>query len=152
MIQVQEPRTGLAEVCAPLLRSLPQWFGRDEANQHYIDHIEHNPTLLALHQGTAAGFLSLKQHYPHAAEIYVMAVLPDLHRQGIGRGLVLAAEHVLRKQGTRLLQVKTLGAAHPDEGYRRTRLFYLAMGFVPLEEFADLWGDIPALQLIKVLD
>ncbi len=39
------------------------------------------------------------------------------------------------------LQVKTLSAKHPDAGYGRTRQFYLAMGFRPLQEFPTLWGE-----------
>ena len=39
-----------------------------------------------------------------------------------------------------------------DDGYDRTRAFYLAYGFRPLEEFPDLWGaENPALQLIKTI-
>ena len=44
------------------------------------------------------------------------------------------------RAGTEFLQVKTLSAKHPDEGYEKTRAFYLAYGFRPLEEFPDLWS------------
>jgi hypothetical protein len=48
------------------------------------------------------------------------------------------------------LQVKTLSASRPDPGYDKTRAFYLAFGFRPLEEFPTLWyPSNPALQLIK---
>ena len=54
--------------------------------------------------------------------------------------------------GVEFLQVKTLSGKHPDEGYKKTRAFYLADGFRPLEEFPNLWGlENPALQLIKVV-
>lgn len=152
MFTIHDARTGQSAICAPILRALPQWFGREEANQHYIDFVETHPTFVAQVGKTAVGFLSLEQHYPQSAEIYVMGVLPDYHRQGVGRQLVQAAEKTLRTNGTRFLQVKTLGTAHPDEGYKRTRAFYLGVGFIPLEEFEDLWGkDTPALQLIKAL-
>jgi hypothetical protein len=50
------------------------------------------------------------------------------------------------------LQVKTLSAARPDEGYAKTRAFWLSCGFRPLEEFPTLWdADNPALQLIKTV-
>lgn len=40
----------------------------------------------------------------------------------------------------------------PDPNYDKTRLFYLAEGFRPLEEFPTLWDPSnPALQLIKSL-
>jgi hypothetical protein len=50
------------------------------------------------------------------------------------------------------LQVKTVAPRKPDDGYEKTRAFYLAYGFRPLEEFQDLWDvDNPALQMIKVI-
>ena len=65
-------------------------------------------------------------------------------------------EHVEREldaRGVEFLQVKTLSPAHPDEGYVKTRAFYFAYGFRPLEEFPTLWDpDNPALQMIKTVD
>jgi len=47
--------------------------------------------------------------------------------------------------------VKTLAPSKPDVGYDKTRAFYLAYGFRPLEEFR-LWdADNPALQMIKAI-
>ena len=97
-------------------------------------------------------FLSLKQHYPEAAEIYVTGVLPQYHRQGLGREMMSVAESYLRDRGVKFIQVKTLSDSHSDTGYARTRAFYRAIGFAPLEEFKTLWDeDNPALLLIKKL-
>ncbi len=41
---------------------------------------------------------------------------------------------------------------HPEEGYGKTRAFYLSYGFRPLEEFPNLWSpESPALQLVKAV-
>ena len=81
-----------------------------------------------------------------------MAVMPEHHRRGIGRAMLDCAEKFLAADGVRFLQVKTLSSARPDEGYDKTRAFYLAYGFVPLEEFPLLWDPAnPALQLIKTV-
>jgi ribosomal protein S18 acetylase RimI-like enzyme len=81
-----------------------------------------------------------------------MAVLPDLHRQGIGRALLGTAEGSLAADGVEFLQVKTRAPRKPDDGYEKTPAFYLAYGFQPLEEFRDLWdAENPALQMIKVI-
>ncbi len=81
-----------------------------------------------------------------------MAVLPEYHRQGIGRALLRHAEAALATDGVEFLQVKTLAPSKPDEGYDKTRAFYLAYGFRPLEEFRDLWdAENPALQMIKAI-
>lgn len=55
------------------------------------------------------GFLSLKLHTEAAAEIYVMGVRSEHHRQGIGTVLLGAAEAFLRERAVDYLQVKTLG-------------------------------------------
>jgi len=50
------------------------------------------------------------------------------------------------------LTVKTLDESREDEGYARTRRFYYAMGFQPLEVFPMLWdADNPCLCMLKYL-
>jgi GNAT superfamily N-acetyltransferase len=149
---VRGPFTGRAADCAPILRSLPEWFGIEEATAQYVQDIDALPTLLAFVGDEVVGFLTLKYHSAYAAEIHVMGVRPELHRRGIGRALLAQAQRVLREGGIEYLQVKTLSASREDERYARTRHFYLAMGFRPLEEFPELWGeDNPCLQLVKWL-
>lgn len=99
MIEITEPQLNQASLCEPILRLLPKWFGIELAIVHYVQEIDHLPTLLALNQKQVVGFLSIRQHNEFAAEIYVMAVHPQFHRQGIGWQLVEAAEKELRKLG-----------------------------------------------------
>ena len=151
-LQIHYAANGDSEICAPILYALPDWFGIPQANQHYIDYVATHPTFVARIDDNAAGFLSLAQPFPHAAEIHVMAVHPHFHRQGIGRALVSAAEDHLRREGARFLQVKTMSDKHPSPEYALTRAFYFGVGFVALEEFPTLWGEHdPCLQLIKAL-
>ena len=103
--------------------------------------IDRLPTLLVYAEERVIGFVSLKQHNDCAAEIYVMGVLPEAHRQGVGRALITQAQAWLKESGVEYLQVKTLGPSHPDEGYAKTRNFYAAMGFKPLEEFTQIWDE-----------
>ena len=98
------------------------------------------------------GFLTLVLHGHFAAEIYVMGVVPQEHRQGIGRLLLAEAERRLATAGVEFLQVKTLSSRKSDGGYDKTRAFYLSCGFRPLEELPEIWGpDNPALQMIKAI-
>ena len=132
------------------MRALPEWFGIEEATRQYIQDIDALPTFLALTNGEAVGFLTLRQHTAYAAEIHVMGVRPEMHQRGVGKTLLDKAETYLQKQSVEYLQVKTLSPAHPDRGYAHTRAFYLAMGFRPLEELPTLWGPgNPCLQMIK---
>lgn len=155
MIQINDPVLGLSAVVEPILRALPQWFGIEEATQMYIHDAGANPTFLAVDteaKDRPVGFLTLMRHSLISAEIYVMAVDPAYHRKGVGRALTEAAEAHLRANGVKFFQVKTLSDKHPDDGYKKTRAFYLAMGFELLEEFPDLWGaHNPCWQLVKFI-
>jgi coenzyme F420-0:L-glutamate ligase/coenzyme F420-1:gamma-L-glutamate ligase len=148
VVEIEAPaeRSRLAE---SILRALPEWFGIEEATRAYIDDVA---SLQTFATDDEAGFLALKLHTPRAAEIHVMGVRPDRHRDGIGRALVRAAEAWCAQEGVEYLQVKTIAATSPDENYARTRAFYEAMGFVPLEVFPELWHPRnPALQLVKAV-
>jgi coenzyme F420-0:L-glutamate ligase / coenzyme F420-1:gamma-L-glutamate ligase len=146
VVEIQGPaeRSRIAEA---VLRDLPEWFGIEESTRRYIEDAATLPTL-AVEPDLA--FLSLKQHTPRAAELYVLGVRREHHRRGLGRALVAEAERWCRARGIRYLQVKTLGPSRPDTGYDATRAFYEAIGFVALEELHGLWNDDnPALMLVK---
>jgi ribosomal protein S18 acetylase RimI-like enzyme len=136
-----------------LLRELPNWFGIAESNRAYVDDAERLPSYLAVGpDDQVVGALLLKRHFPEAAEVHLMAVDPRLHRQAVGRLLLEAVEADLAADDVRLLQVKTVGPSSPDLGYAKTRAFYSAMGFLPLEEFPTLWNEAnPCLVLVKPL-
>jgi GNAT superfamily N-acetyltransferase len=146
VVEVADPAER-SRLCERVLRALPEWFGIEEATAAYIRDVADLPTFGI---GDDA-LLSLKLHTPRAAELYVMGVRPELHGRGLGTALLLAAEQYLRGQGVEYLHVKTLGPSDPDPGYARTRQFYEARGFVPLEELHDLWEQNPCLLLVKRL-
>ncbi len=141
-------------IVAAILHALPEWFGIESATQAYIDQAAIDPTWLITpaNQVDAAGFITVHSHFEKmSAEIHCLAVRPEQHRQSLGQQLIRFVEDDLRDKGYHYLQVKTLGPSRPDPNYDRTRQFYLALGFTPLEEFKDLWPGNPALQLIKAL-
>ncbi len=136
-----------------ILEDLPDWFGRKDAREDFIQAAAKLPMLAAMDvDGKPVGFLSVKEHTSVAAEAYVLGVVRRRHRQGIGRALFDHAERQLATRGFRYLTVKTLAASHPDPNYAATRRFYEAIGFEPLEVFPTLWGsDNPCLLMVKVL-
>lgn len=150
-LTIEKPLLNKGSACEKIMRSLPQWFGIEAAIIQYVKDIEQLPTFVAMEDSKAVGFLTIKQHNQFAAEIYVMGVLPQLHGKGIGRNLVETAEKCIKKNGVEYLQVKTLGESHPDKYYALTRAFYFKMGFKPIEEFYQIWDDIPCLLMIKAL-
>jgi len=149
---VHAPSLGLVKLCEPILRSLPGWFGIEEAIVWYLKKVDELPTLLATVDDKPVGFLTYERFRSHSSELLVMGVLPGWHRKGIGRALIERAEILLRGEGVEFVQVKTLSDSHPDPGYAKTRAFYLALDYRPLQEFPLLWGpQNPCLQMIKRL-
>jgi GNAT superfamily N-acetyltransferase len=143
-----------------LLRLLPGWFGIESSNAEYVNKARELPAYLAWPdaeppadrgQRQPSGVLLAIRHFPLAAEIYLMAVDPAMHRRGGGRALIEALEADLVGDGVEFIQVKTIGSSHPDAGYAKTRQFYTGMGFHPLEEISGLWPDNPCLIMIKSL-
>jgi ribosomal protein S18 acetylase RimI-like enzyme len=151
-IELREQRAGSGASCRAILRELPTWFGVPEAVEDYVEVAERSPCILAASGGKDVGILNLRHHSPYAVEVYLTAVVPELHRRGIGRAMLQYAEAGLAAAGVEFLQVKTLSARHPDPGYVLTRAFYEGYGFRPLEEFPDLWDPRnPALQMVKAV-
>jgi ribosomal protein S18 acetylase RimI-like enzyme len=110
------------------------------------------PSLLAVVDNECVGFLTFKLHNEYAAELYIMGVRPEYHRQGIGRALVRRLESILRQQSIEYCQVKTLADSDLDTFYAQARAFYFSMGFRPLEVFTQLWGeDNPCMLMVKRL-
>ena len=150
--EITGPHFNSSALCTPVLRTLPEWFGIEEAVLQYSSQVEYLPTFLAIKPKTVIGFLSIKQHNLYSAEILVMGVRPEFQRFGAGRALLNAAQEWLRQQGVEFLQVKTLGPSNDDPNYAGTRKFYETMGFRPLEEFSQIWDEYnPCLILIKRL-
>ena len=81
-----------------------------------------------------------------------MGVKRSWHRCGIGRALIEAVVELAISRGVRFLTVKTLSPSNGDPSYARTRLFYEAVGFMPIEEFPTLWRpENPCLFMVRPL-
>ena len=147
---IDGPRLGTSSLCMPILRALPEWFGIEEALLEYEKEIDALPTFLAYSGAKLVGFLSIKQHFPSTAEVFVMGVHRASLRQGIGRRLMENAFQWAESQSIEYMQVKTLGPSRESIEYTATRNFYLAMGFHPLEELKKIWDENnPCLILVK---
>lgn len=138
-----------ATISAEILEYLPQWFGIPEATEWYVEASRHLPMLVAYAADRPVGFLCLDESSSSTLEIIVMGILPDFHRQGIGRRLIEEAKIWVASQDYVYLQVKTLAESHPDQYYSGTREFYHSMGFLDVEVFQNLWGpENPCLLMI----
>ena len=139
-----------SDICKEILDSLPNWFGIPESIADYVAGVQDKPFYAVYDGSDYVGFVSILVHSPYTAEIYVMGILEKHHRKGIGKTLVQICEEYCREHGKEFLTVKTLDEKNPDEYYKRTRLFYEAMGFKAIEIFPLLWDECnPCLMLAK---
>lgn len=151
-ITIEFVQQNKADICEKILRLLPKWFGIESAVLDYINDVQSMPMFAAKDGNEIVGFIALNKHNTKAAEIHVMGVLEKYHRQKVGKALVEKAESYLSIEKFNYITVKTLSESRINEEYARTRKFYLALGFTPLEEFKTLWGEHnPCLFLVKTL-
>lgn len=129
-----------AQIAADVLARLPEWFGLPESTAAYIEGCRTLPFWAALRDDQPLGFIALRPTSAHAAELYVMGVLPEYHRQGVGRQLFAAARAHAVRQGFSFLHVKTVQSGH-YEVYDRTNRFYQRLGFLELECLPTLWDE-----------
>jgi GNAT superfamily N-acetyltransferase/predicted enzyme related to lactoylglutathione lyase len=130
-----------SRICENILRKLPNWFGIESAIVDYCLEVASLDTWCYFHESEPIGFISIKKYSSYSVEIHVMGVIESSHHKGIGRALVREAELDLIQQKFKYLSVKTLSETHPDLHYAKTRIFYLAIGFNPVQEFKTLWGE-----------
>jgi len=149
---IQEITQNKAQTCEDILRSLPEWFGIEESTRNYIEEARSRPMFITKEGDTITGFLTLTLHNEFTGEIHVMGIKKEYHRKGLGKALVERAVSYLIARKYEFLTVKTLSPSRECPEYEKTRKFYLALGFKPLEEFKTLWGkDNPCLFLAKSL-
>ena len=139
-------------ICNKILNFLPNWFGVPEAITEYTEQVKTLPLFACKTDDDALGFIVIKQYSIHNAEIIVMGVLQEYHRQEIGKKLLVVCENYCLEVGIQCLTVKTLADTHPSRSYAKTRAFYLAMGFHPQMILTDYWDENnPCLVMIKPL-
>jgi len=149
--QVEAPEKK-ARICNDVLRALPSWFGVEASIVDYVEKTQGMPFWAAFDGDAPVGFVALKAHTPYAAEVCVMGVLRAYHRQGIGKALIKCCEAHCIERTMAYLTVKTLDESGESESYDKTRRFYMAMGFRPLEVFPLYWdADNPCLLMAKHL-
>lgn len=136
-----------------ILEALPDWFGDPASIDDYVADAA-NPAFasyLASIDDSVVGIALVNRHFPQSAELHLIAVAPDSRGHGVGSALVERVRHDLRADGCRMLSVHTVGPSFDHEPYAKTRAFYEAAGFVPLEEHTGLGWDGPMLILVSAL-
>ena len=127
-------------IARTILEALPDWFGIPEAREEYIEDSKDNIFFCAYDEDKPVGFLYIKETGKDTAELAVMGVLKEYHRQGIGRALFEQAKNAAKEAGYSFLQVKTVQMGKYED-YDNTNKFYLSLGFKEFEVFPTLWDE-----------
>ncbi len=149
-VRLRNEATGSGSTCRRILEALPAWFGVPRSFEDCVAASDRLPAAIASVGNDDVGILTWLMHTPLVAEVYVLGVVPDFHHQDVDRRLLCHVESSIAKCGVNVLQVKTLSPRTPDDGYERTRSFYLSCGFRPVERVTDTRGQKnPALVMFK---
>ncbi len=123
-----------------VLESLTEWFEIQEARENYIKKSAGQLFFAAFKDSTPIGFLYLRESGRDTIELYVIGVLKEYHRHGVGRSLFEEAKAEALAKGYSFMQVKTVQMGKYEE-YDRTNKFYINMGFKEFEVFPTLWDE-----------
>lgn len=139
------------KIAREVLNDLPEWFGLPESTEAYIEDSQDKSFLASFYKDQVAGFIVLNETSPACADIFVMGIKKNFHRQGAGRQLNQVYEKLAKEKGYTYSQVKTVQSGHYRE-YDITNAFYTSMGYKELEVFPDLWDEWNPCQIyIKYL-
>ena len=135
-----EEATEKQRISRIVLEALPDWFGIPESREQYIRESAAQPFFVALDAEKPIGFLCLKETGKETVELFVMGVLKDRHRKGVGRKLFERAKQVAKNRGYSFMQVKTVQMGR-YAAYDATNRFYQSLGFKEFEVFPTLWDE-----------
>ena len=120
-MRLRDLSNGSGPICRRILGALPTWFGIPDAVEDYVAVSDRTPTFVASSDGEDVGILTVLAHNRSSAEIYVMGVVPEYHPKGSVASWSSMPKTRSPVPASSSCKSKTLSAAHPDEGYRKTR-------------------------------
>ena len=139
-------------ICRKVLEDLPMWFGLLDSTNEYCEKVKEYEFIVIYNAKEEIGFASIKDNSEFVSELYVLGIMKKYHRKGIGKLLMEYLCKELRERKIQYLEVKTLDESRESEEYKKTRMFYKKMGFIPLDVLENEWGkENPCLIMLKDL-
>ena len=138
------------QITLEIMNALPLWFSPPEDIEKKSVINREYPFIAVYDEEKVIGFVALKIHNKYTVEVYILGVLEQYHRHGIGHLLIGSCVDYCQRYNYTYLSVKTLDGSAKYEPYDKTRAFYFKEGFIPLEVFTTYWNeDNPCLFLVK---
>lgn len=140
MVYIINDEEAKEQISSKILLDLPEWFGIPESTEEYVKCSREMPFWADIEDEVARGFITLKETSQYTAEIYVIGVLKEFHREKIGINLFKAFYDYAKEHGYLYIQVKTVKEGCYAE-YDKTIAFYKRLGFKEFECFDTLWDE-----------
>lgn len=150
--RIEEQKSNQDKLVSRVLNALPDYFHFESAINNYCEiakDIHYTTYAAVMKNGEKAGFATLVMNSETTAEIWIMGVLPEFHRQGVGSALLETVHEECRKSGRQYIMVRTIGPRENDPFYLKTLTFYRKNGYEMLAEFDDIWQDFSCAMMLK---
>ncbi len=136
------------QICKEVLHDLPEWFGIEEATNHYIKTVKDQVFFAAYDNDDIVGFYSLREENADTIDMYVLGIKKKYHGQGYGTKLQERVFKYALEHKYQYAMVLTLSKSHSDIGYSKTRDFYHKMGFIDIYESNKIWDEHNPTQIM----
>jgi GNAT superfamily N-acetyltransferase len=141
----RQVRAGNAEdalFCADIVTGLPEFFTPDVVEKVRRDFAAHDSWVI-VEDDVVTGFAILERRGPTSAEVLWAATSAVRRNRRIGTALIEHVLNDLRKDGTQLVEVKTLDPLAGYAPYAATYAFWTARGFVHVDTIDPLPDWVP---------
>ena len=115
------------EECIKIAENLPEWFNENGIKAIKED-LEKEETFIILDNEKVLGFITVKPLNKDSLEILWLAIKREFRGKGLGTKLLDFIEKWAKKQGFKVISVKTSGDLS-YKPYEETRKFYEKKGF-----------------------
>ena len=152
--QIKELKLHKDRVVGKILRKLPQYFPFESRTIDLCKDARSPKYTAFCATDTSCekvGICLLVMNNSSTAEIWLLAVSPEFHGQGIGTLLMARAENEARNRGRKYMLVRTISPSQNDPNYLRTFSFYKKLSYTFLFESEDIWQGTTCAFLVKKL-
>ena len=115
-------------ICRDVLESLPDWFGIPEAIDQFCREVRALRMWVAKSGAEIAGFATVQQHFPVAAELHLIAIRAEHHREGLGEHFAARDRSASEAQGDPHPHGEDALAQCRRPAYAQTHRFYATQG------------------------